>query len=545
MKDHTLNIWIGALVLVLLATTTVAGQERDVPPTAEGSRPLSLAEALAAAGADSEELAVAEAGVLVSQAEVTRATAARLPQLGASASYSRTLASQFEGLGGGGPTEPIPPACQGPFVPDPSASLTDRVSDLETQLGCPPSGGFGGIDFNEIGFGSENTYNLGLSLSWNVFSGGRLQAQSRIARAGRDAAEIGVSAAEAQLRLDVTEAYFDAQLSDRLLAIALSTQEQLDEALRLTELRAEVGTQAEFEVVRARVASQNQRPVVIQRRSQRQLAYDALAMLLNLPPDEPLDLTTSLEAVEPAELEAVEVARRAPVRQAEEAVEVQRGLVRVARSQRLPNINLTSQYGQVAYSGLVPEFGDFRENWTVGAALQVPVFNGGRIRGDIRAAQAGLMEAEARLRQAREAAQLDTRSALAQLDAAEAVWIASQGTVEEAERAYDIATLRFEEGISTQIELTDARILLEQAQANRAQAARDLRVALTRVDLLPDLPLTGSGGFGGAPGSGAGPSAGVSAGSGGSGRGMPSDSGAGGSAFGGASGTGAGAPGGF
>ena len=48
--------------------------------------------------------------------------------------------------------------------------------------------------------------------------------------------------------------------------------------------------------------------------------------------------------------------------------------------------------------------------------------------------------------------------------------------------------------MSTQLELSDARLLLQQAQANRAQAARDLQVARARIALLPDLPLGTVGG---------------------------------------------------
>jgi outer membrane protein TolC len=73
-----------------------------------------------------------------------------------------------------------------------------------------------------------------------------------------------------------------------------------------------------------------------------------------------------------------------------------------------------------------------------------------------------------------------------------ATWAATQGTVEQAERAYEIATIRYREGISTQTELTDARLLLEQAQGNRATAARDARVATARLRLLRDLPLAGA-----------------------------------------------------
>jgi outer membrane protein TolC len=86
-------------------------------------------------------------------------------------------------------------------------------------------------------------------------------------------------------------------------------------------------------------------------------------------------------------------------------------------------------------------------------------------------------------------AALDTRNALARLDAAESTWRASSGTVEQATRAHQIAEIRYREGISTQLELADARILLQQAQANRAVAARDLQIARARIALLRDLPL--------------------------------------------------------
>ena len=105
-------------------------------------------------------------------------------------------------------------------------------------------------------------------------------------------------------------------------------------------------------------------------------------------------------------------------------------------------------------------------------------------------ARADARESQARLQQARELAVLDTQSAYEELRAAQAAWEASAGTVTQAQRAYEIADLRYREGVSTQLELSDARLLLAQSQASRAQAARDLQVARARVGLLPDLPIS-------------------------------------------------------
>jgi outer membrane protein TolC len=478
-------------VSVIALALAAAGAAAQTPQP----RPLSLEEALRLSSSTSEQVEIARAGITRARGSLLQARSAALPQLNGSASYSRALASQFEGLGGGGAdSTATPPFCVGEFAPDPALPVEQRLLQVEQRLTCPGGGLGGGIDFSNIGFGAENTYNAGLNLAWNVFSGGRNQALTRVARAGREVAEISLGSAEAQTQLDVTQAYFDARLSDQLLQIAEATLAQSEETLRLTELGARVGQQAEFDVLRARVARDNQRPTVIQRRSARDLSYDRLRTLLDIPQGQPLELTTPLDGGAPP-VEAPDTASgRAPVRQAEQQVAVQRAQLAIARSQRLPSISLTSQYGQVAFArNLFPELNSFRDNWTVGAALQIPVFTGGRIRGEVLSAEADVVEARAQLDQVRELAELDTRSAYSQLEAARATWEASSGTVEQAERAYAIAEIRFREGISTQIELTDARILLEQSRTNRASAARDLQVARARVTLLPYLPLSGAG----------------------------------------------------
>jgi outer membrane protein TolC len=135
------------------------------------------------------------------------------------------------------------------------------------------------------------------------------------------------------------------------------------------------------------------------------------------------------------------------------------------------------------------------------------------------ASQAAVEESAARLEQTRKLASLDTRQNLAQLEQSEATLAASQGTSEQALKAYRIAEVRFSEGISTQLELSESRLLLEQAQANRALAARNVQVARVRLALLRDLPLgTGAGAFGApSPSSGGVPGAGGSLAPGGSG----------------------------
>jgi outer membrane protein TolC len=511
-----------SLAAPLGAQTPAAAPAR--PASAARAASLSLDDALRLAEDASESVAIARAGVTRSRGQVLQARSARLPQVSGNLSYTRTLASQFQGIGGGASPDTTggaggPPAgCptgSAPFNLNPGLPIEQRVDSLEQRLRCAGQGAnpFAGLA-NIGGFGSENTWRYGITASQSVFNGGSLNAQNRIADAGRRVAEIALQQQRAQLALDVTQAYFDAGLANQLVDIAEATLNQAETTLRQTQLARQVGNQPEFDLLRAQVSRDNLRPVVIGRRAERDIAFLRLKQLLDLPPDQAVTLTTPLD-----EAREVPVARfasnenllgdtstllRAPVRQAAEAVRVQEEQRRIARAAGLPSIGLSFSYGRVAFpENLLPALDGFRTNASVAAGLSVPIFTGGRLRGERLVAEANLIEAQAQLRQVREAASLDTRTALEQLEAARAAFAASAGTVEQARRAYNIAEIRYREGISTQIEVADSRILLQQAEANRAQAARDLAVSRVRLALLPDLPFS-LGGAQRAPAGGAG-----------------------------------------
>jgi outer membrane protein TolC len=512
-----------ALLLTLagpLAPTLLPAQQPAVATPASSTpapRPLTLDEAIRLAARESEALQIARAGVTRAEGQQKQARSLYLPQLNGNVSYARTLRSQFSALAGSAPvdttTGPKPQALCTPFIAA-GASQAERDAALAQAQTCAAQQG---IDFSKVGFGAPNQYTFGLSFSQSVFSGGRNAGQNTAASAGRRSADVEVTSQRAQLALDVTQAYFDAVLADRLVDIADTTLAQTEELLRQTTLSRRVGNTSEFELLRATVTRDNQRPIVIQRRGDRDIAYLRLKQLLNIPLDESLQLTTPID--EPATISRViadnagvpvanvaaisaadtaaplalpdtSTASRAPVRESAEAVRAQEGLLKVARADRLPTLSITSNYQRLFFpQNFLPSLNQYSENWTIGGTLGLSLFSGGRVSGQIEVAQANLDEARARLEQSRELAALDTRVALNQLTQAEAAFAASRGTAEQARRAYSIDQVRYREGISTQTDLTQSRLLLEQAEANRAQSARDLAVARARIALLRDLPI--------------------------------------------------------
>jgi outer membrane protein len=511
--------WAGAvhppavLLLAVMLPSLAVAQRPTLPRDSTAmvastgrARALSLDAALRLAGRESEALQIARAGVTRAEGQQRQAHSQYLPQINSSLAYNRTLRSQFSALAGGSTTPATTRALCAPVI---AADATDaeRSAALAQAATCPTTAG---LDFSKVGFGARNQYTLGLSVSQSVFSGGRIEGQNETANATRRTADIEVTAQRAQVALDVTQAYFDAVLADRLVDIADSTLAQTDELLRQTQLSKRVGNTSEFDLLRATVTRDNQKPVVIQRRGARDVAYLRLKQLLNISLDAPIDLTTPID--EPSTVSRViasnatglevtdslttiptadtTTARRAPVRESAEAVRAQEGQLRVARADRLPTFSLNTNYQRLFFpNNFLPSFNQYSENWTVGGSIGLSLFSGGRVGGAIEVAQANLDDARARLRQTEELSALDTRVAFNQLQSAEASFAASRGTAEQARRAYSIDQLRFREGISTQTDLTQSRLLLEQALANRAQSARDLAVARARVALLRDLPI--------------------------------------------------------
>jgi outer membrane protein TolC len=320
-------------------------------------------------------------------------------------------------------------------------------------------------------------------------------------QAGTRVSQLQLSQQEALTILTVASAYYDASLSAQLLTITEFTLAQAEKTLADVTLGREVGTQSEFEQLRARVSRDNQIPVVTRARANQDIAITRLKQLLDVPLSSELVLATPLDDNPdigdlPADVAAMilsadtTVAARTVVRAAEETVAQSEQLSAAASRQWIPTMSTTMNYNRAGYSSdFFPVNNQFGNDWTINAVVNWPLFTSGRISGARQQASATLETARLRAKLTAEQAALDNATVNARLREARDNSLATASVVEQALRAYAIAELRYSEGVSTQTELQDVRLQLEQARANQAQAARDTQVARFRRALLPYLPL--------------------------------------------------------
>ena len=475
-------VGIGALaVLVPTLSWAQAPAERDsVRLTVEGAVAMALER--------SEEVATARSRVAGANAQYRVARSGLLPQVNTQLGYTRTLRSVFQGAGGG---FTLPDSLR--FDPDPTAPLEERVAYLEDRV---PSAAFGALGslFSDLPFGNEHTWVAGLSVAQPVFTGGRLRSAIQLAGHAEDAAAAAYEEAAADVVLQVRQAYRDAALAREAAQIVGASVELAAEHFEQVRLRLDAGRASELEALRAEVELQNLRPQLVQAGNAVELAMLNLKRLTNIPVETEVVLVTPLvpdgdddalaRQLPRLDEAAALLASRAAVRAAAAQVEMREEQVDMARAAYFPSVSLTANLSRQAFPGgfQFPSADDWRDDWNVGFAVQWPLFQGLRRDAEVDAARSQVEEARHQLDQLKEGVRIDYEAALGELERARTQIVAASRTVEQARRVYELTELRFEEGLATQLDISDARLGLQQARLNEVQAYHDAHVALARAE---------------------------------------------------------------
>jgi len=471
-------------VLLALVPTAVAAQRPAPPPIR-----LTLEGAIQRALLSGNDVRIAQAGVHQAEGQVTEAWASALPELRANVTYQRTFASVFQSLGSGA-TFPS-------FSPDTTASLATRVRYLETNGAYGALAGIGSL-FSSTGFGSPNTYVATLTLSQTLFQGGKVGAGIRGAHAYEQAARAQLEETRRDVTYRVTQAYLNALYAARIVDITEASQVQVNDQLHRVSLNHDVGSSADYDLLRAQVEAANQEPLVIAARNSRDIALLEVRRLVNVPADQPVELVSvmlqtpadSLPRVDLAALD-LDVAGRAAIAAAQANVAFRREAVRVYHGDYYPSVKLTSAFGGQAFplGGLPSRISDFHEDWSASLTFSMPLFDGFKTHGVVLQAEAELSRAEAQLSQTREGVAIEVEQARAEIVRAQALVAARHVTVGQAERAQHLASVRYANGIATALEVSDARLALEQASVNEAQATRDYLLAIAALERALGHPV--------------------------------------------------------
>ena len=341
-----------------------------------------------------------------------------------------------------------------------------------------------------IGGSERDTGTLQLGGSWELDFFGRNREAIEAAVGGARAVQADAQAARVLLAANVARSYFQlARLNDQL-QVAQRTLAQRQEQLGLVRDRVRAGLDTTLEERQSEGAIPDVRQQVEALQEQVQLTRHALTALVGRPglELEPTSLASARPLALPASIPADLLARRADITAARWRIEAATHDIASAKAQFYPNVNLTAFIG-LSSLGLGKLLESGSEQWGVGPAIHLPIFDAGRLRANLRGKTADLDVAV----ETYNGAILDAvRDVADQLTSARSIGV-QQGEQKQAqasaEAAYDIAVQRYKAGLGTYLNVLTA----ETAVLNQRRLAVDL--AARAIDTQVQLARSLGGGF--------------------------------------------------
>ncbi|MGH7532211.1 MAG: TolC family protein, partial [Gemmatimonadales bacterium] len=174
------------------------------------------------------------------------------------------------------------------------------------------------------------------------------------------------------------------------------------------------------------------------------------------------------------------LARRPDVEAAERSYAAASARVGIADAARLPTILITGSWGSQAQV-LSAAFDSNSRIYQAQVGLSIPIFTGGRLVNEGRAARARAEQARAAYEQTTLTAMQEAGDALSGVRAARDVAAASETQANALQRALDLARLRYGTGLSSYLDVLDAQRSLFAAQLAASQAELDQLTAAVEL----------------------------------------------------------------
>jgi outer membrane protein len=325
-----------------------------------------------------------------------------------------------------------------------------------------------------------------LDLQWLFYSGGRLEQLERAARAERSAAGEDLSAVRADLRLEITRAFWTlvtAREAEQVLARSLDSIGSYVNDLRV---RLDQGLIPPNELLSAQAQQSRQRVGSIEATNARQIAEADLRRLLG----DGIGAIEPVAALEPSRGAAANVERlvaqaiaQRPERRAltdRAGAALMRG--EAAKAGLRPQLTFTGGYDYARPNPRIfPRVGRWEDSWDLSVNASWTLWDGGRTRSERAEAMANARAAQERIADFDRQVTFEVRQRQLELDSSRAAIDAATDEVRAAVEAQRVLAERFKAGVATNTEVLDAQTAVLQAELDRTRALASARLAEARL----------------------------------------------------------------
>ena len=317
-----------------------------------------------------------------------------------------------------------------------------------------------------------------VTLSQKIFDFGKTFATTEAARRLAEIAQEDVELQRQGVTFLVKQNFILINFAQRLIRVQEQSLERADLNLRSARGFFEVGTRPKSDVARAEVDVANAKVDLIRARNAERVARVALNTAMGIPADTATQVQDILfyqqMQLDSKQLQTQALAQRPEYKQVRLRVSQAEAQLRRANRDFLPDVTGHGTYGGAR--------NDLNEVWEVGVALTWNIFDGGNMIAQVREKRALVDSARAQVKVTELNIAQEVEQTYLVVNEAQERIAASQTAVASAQENFRLAQGRFDAGVGTILELTDAQLFLTQAQNAEAQALADYRVALAALE---------------------------------------------------------------
>jgi len=468
-----------SLALVATAAPLAAQEWRSGAQTQEGA--VGLGTLVRTALDSNRDLLAARQSYVSAQEQVSEAWSNVMPSVDFNASYTRNIAPALNFL----------PA----VIFDPTAGPDDYIG---------------------VQFGADNVWSSTISVEQPLFRPGVIVALGAAKRFEILQGEV-LRGQSQNIVTQVRTAYYGLLLAQEQARLTERSVERVRESLAETQALNRAGLASDYDVLRLEVELANLEPNLRRADNAVLQARRQLSIQADLPDHDALRVEGSLAEINLREVDrntaanreilafngleldgtdveaALEQAlsrfgeMRSDIRQLSLTEQLRNTEMRAEKAAYLPEITLFGNYIISAQDNGSPSFfgrgdGQRADSKAVGVRVSLPIFQGFSRDARIDQKRAALRQAEANTSQGLDVAESQVRTVVENVEEAYLRATGQALAVGQAQRGFEIASAQYTEGLSSQLELTDAEVALRQSEFNYAQAVYDYLVARAQLD---------------------------------------------------------------
>lgn len=335
----------------------------------------------------------------------------------------------------------------------------------------------------------SNYYNNQLSLSLPVYSGGKLESQIDQAKLNLKVADLDVDATKQQLKLSAITDYFAVLEYRNELQVSQDTVNNYTDHLNMVEAKYNIGTVAKTDVLSSQVDLAKAQDSLIKAQNNYNNAVASLNNVMRLPHETELKLKDDFK-YEKYNLTLEDclqyaVAYRPELAQYEAKIASAEDDIKIAKGDYRPQVNLS--VGQGWNNDHFP--GTDNSNWQLTLTTSLNLFDSGLTDSKVKQAQHGLDTVREQAGKERDTILLNVRQYYLSMHEAEKRIDTNKVSVNQAAESLMIQKARYEAGVGTNLDVTDAVLALDSAKKDYIQALYDYNTNRANLEQAMGLPV--------------------------------------------------------